>query len=275
MTRRLYGATISWDDASGNMAWLELDVTTDEQHQMVSQITDHPTEFGSISDNVTDDPHAVTIRGVVSRCPTPASDGLSHDRTAGKYGSKDLQLPDVTSWVEKISELEVPSPAIQPNLAGLASAVVGAIMSGGPPEFHGREAKKAPNSQSVYGWYYDEEPTRPADAFLLLSILRLAHTPVRFVSPLTDIDGLMISSVEVSRTKELGMSAEFSISLRGVTTVVAGQADALPSAAEPSAQPRKITSTATEAPTAEVPTIDESILSAGGGSLWALLSGGA
>lgn len=232
---RKYGTTLSWEDDGGQLVWLELDVTTEETETGSTQVQTHQTEIGAITDGCLDDPDVTTVAGVVSRCPTPASDPLGTGRTVGSYQEKTLDLPAIREWVKKVQKLDIPSVTPPLNPAAVVGAIVGAIV-GGPPEFEhlAPKSKSSPSAKGLF-WTYGADQPRPFEVFAVLEALRLTRTMIRVTSPIVDRSGMLITSVEASRSAELGLSAAFTITLQRVSLAVA-ETGITP---EPAVQPRK------------------------------------
>lgn len=122
--------TLFWEDEpSGTINIVEFDAVVGLSPEDLSVLTSHPVEHGSnVTDHVRDEPTHLSIEAVVSNTPRLEDPDAAQSEL-------DIQVLGVTTGKQTTVALQIPSPPIQPDPAGLVTAgvnAIGAAITGGP-----------------------------------------------------------------------------------------------------------------------------------------------
>lgn len=132
MATKLEDLTILyWRDDDGRTTVVRFDAVTGLNPEDVGTPTSHPVERGvNVSDHVRDEPDRLSIEGLVSSTPNLLIDG---SEVAG--APLDITIHARPLAGQQTIVLDIPSPPIQPDLAGLVTAGLAALTNAltGPP----------------------------------------------------------------------------------------------------------------------------------------------
>lgn len=203
------GTTLYWTNAdTGAIEDVVFDAVTEISPEDVATPTTHPVERGvNIADHVRDEPARITIGATMANTPQITdSDAATSDL--------DIVVHAVPNGSTASIDLEVPTPPIQPDLAGLVTAGVGALgkaIFGGPKatvnepgtarEFH-LQAKAIQQSSPR---------SRIRDVYEKLIEAKESHALVTIITRDREYFDMLITRVAAPRTVEKGSATAFEL----------------------------------------------------------------
>jgi hypothetical protein len=228
-------AVISWTDKAGVFKFVQLDVYDEENHELPAECTKFPVETGGVvTDEVRLGNRTLQLVGYVSNTPLPLND------EQGRYNDQNLTLPTTPKYVGKSQTLDIPSPPLKPNVAGLATAAFGALFGSAPEALLRRRQGDTQQHQAVRVWRLDDpQRVRAKEAWDLLE--RAWSEKVRVDVALTDfglVSNLVLTTVSSPRKTDDGDGLPFLISLEQIRVVSAKSVKA-PKPLERMGQPKK------------------------------------
>jgi hypothetical protein len=240
-------ATISWTDEAGKFYFVNLDSYDEETHGLTAEVTKFPAESGGvISDNVRLGNRVLQLVGFVSNTPLPQNDAK------GRYRSTDLTIPSVPAYKQQSQKLDIPSPPIKPNLAGVVSAGFNALFGSAPEALLRARAADRQIASTAQIWSLDDP--RRSRVSEVWTLLEQGHTAKVRVDVATEsiglVPGLIMTEVSAPIKADDGDGAPFSISFEQIRTVTAETVTA-PKPLEPMGQKRKPTGSKATKPETE------------------------
>lgn len=184
---------VTWVDDNGAAVTLELDVDTQETHDLVSDITEHPVEEGAdVTDNVRPRLRRVSIEGFVTDTPLLTNPGVA----------------EVAEF--KTLELQIPDRPVQLSLSGGIQAGIGAI---GEAIFGPTPPKKATMLT------LDDFKSRKRAVYDALEDARIHARICRVLTSLHEYDNMLIESNTPTRSPDDGNGAVFSVVYKEIVQV--------------------------------------------------------
>lgn len=176
---------VTWTDDNGAQASLELDVDTQESHELVSDITEHPVEEGAdVTDHVRPRLRRVTIEGFVSDTPLLGNPGVAD---VAEFKSFELQIPEKPTLISL-------SAGLQAGISAIGDALFG-----------------APAPPKVTMLTLDDVKSRKRAIYDALEDVRINARICRVITSLHEYDNMLIEQVTPTRTPEDGNGAVFSV----------------------------------------------------------------
>lgn len=207
---------ITWQDETGALGVIRLDIATSATPEDSMTITEHPVEQGAnVVDHAREEPTRFTLEGMVSSLPNPEVD------TDTAYQSFELTVPVMNAAPNQTIKLQPPEPPIQLSPSGLIQAGVGAIVNavtGGPnmnAEFAG---VPRPGSVTLQGQGLQQTAPRNRIRDVYEALLRVmtARQLVTVNTRDRDLFDMMIERVAEPRAVEDGSSAKFQVDLKRI-----------------------------------------------------------
>ena len=228
-------AVISWTDKAGVFQFVQLDVYDEENHELSAECTKFPVETGGVvTDEVRLGNRTLQLVGYVSNTPLPENDDK------GRFRDQALTIPNTPKYVGKNEKLDIPSPPLKPNLAGLATAGYKALFGSAPEALLRRRQGSNQFAQSVKIWRLDDpQRVRAKEAWDLLE--KAWTEKVRVDVALTDfglVSNLVLTNVSSPRKVDDGDGLPFSVTLEQIRVVSAKSVKA-PKPLERMGQPKK------------------------------------
>jgi ABC-type branched-subunit amino acid transport system ATPase component len=198
---------------------MRFDIRRNENHNLVTTVTEHPVETGAdIADHVRDELDRFNIEGYVTDTPTNQNrfqdDVFERRQNVGTIKNVEIQIPD------------------QPFLLGVSSAIgaglnaLGSLITG---------ALNPPKARILT---FDDFKSRVKIVARLLDDLRRSHKLVRIITGVYEYDNMLLEQLDVSQSVDDGRGATFSCSFKEIRTVES-EITAAPSPAEALGQSQK------------------------------------
>jgi hypothetical protein len=205
---------ISWPGESTTY-YIRVDCTVSRTHVFANTVTDHPVERGAnITDHVRPDPVRLNMVGVVSNAHIflPANDRPGEqnvDDATGGYSTHYVNIP-LYRKVTPLLSAGIPAQVVQTSLgfrplqppAGPKGAVMTRYQPG--TSFGARVLS------------FNEEYDRARNVFEELRSLRDLGTLLRVETRLADYDDMVIESLTVPESFEVGDALQFELTLKQV-----------------------------------------------------------
>lgn len=234
-----------WNTKGGDLRIVQFDVVTTYTSEGTNTITDHPVEIGAaVTDHSRPEAERLTIEGYISAKPLLSDAGKTSDQDAVvqliSYQQKPLvDLPQAYALLGiEPKQLNPPKPPIQPNLAGLVGAGIGALLGGGGPSANlavpvpvPPKATAATTLQATARFF-----DRAYNMWEVLKQARLEASRITVISSLEYLENMMIARIAVPRTVADGSGASFQMELKHVRFVQSATV-AAPQPAEVRGQP--------------------------------------
>lgn len=180
---------ILWEEESGQSFHLTLDASVSEQHQLDSEVTDHPVESGvNFADNIRPLPDMLTLNGVISNTPIFLPPDFAED---------------ANFEIIKIK----PPPATIGNTLGRVIPIAGALLSGVVLPIKGQEMQ-------VLG--FDTEFNRDVSCYNALRKIRDDGTLVSIVTTLHTYPSMALQGVQILRDAKSGSALVLTISAKQI-----------------------------------------------------------
>lgn len=195
---RTSALSLSWEDKRSFVTTsVRFDVVTSETHEALVAITDHPVEDGpNVSDHARDEPDTIAIEGFVSNSPLFSNPGAE----------KFVAYQNVTLTM----------PKKETNVLAFTSNLVGAIdgfLNPGP-------------SKALVLAPVGELSARARAFYDTLAKAKSEKARIRVVSPVRELENMMIRRLAVVRTPENSGGFLFQVELRRVVIVKSETVDA-------------------------------------------------
>jgi hypothetical protein len=201
---------ISWKDKSGQTFSLEIDATTNEQHDATNTVTDHPVEKGAnIADHVRPDPDVLSVTGTISNTPIHLpKDHNGGAREASSFISASWKGSDSRGTAHGVTKTLGDLPLPIPHL-------IAAIPIGGGDEAHiGRVVPGGQSGANVKTFSTPFDRVKDCDQALLK--IRNDGTLCRVITDLRTYEDMAITSYSVPRTPEQGDALVFTIAFKHI-----------------------------------------------------------
>ncbi len=201
---------ISWTDGGPTFS-LDIDATTNEQHDADNTVTDHPVETGAnIADHVRQEPDALTITGTISNTPIhlPGDhNGGAKATTADVFATWDGNDSRGTAHgAKKVLSDFLPVPHLLPAIpvGGGDEASIGRLTTGG----------RAVATVNTFSLPFD----RVKDCDQALLQLRNSGNVCRVITSLRTYESMAIVKYGVPRSVEQGNALVFTITFKRIAS---------------------------------------------------------
>jgi len=221
--------TLEWKDKkSGVLQVVQFDVVTNETHEALMTITEHPVEEGTdVVDNARPKPMKLTIEGFVSNKPLWSNPGVE---LLSEYIPINLEIPKpIRKKRPSRVKLEIPKPSLKLNVASLVTAGIGALVDLIKGGTYATLAPEPPAAGSVKATLLapkDVYPDRAAAMHQVLLAGQIDRALVKVTSKMGQIENMLIEKVSVPRTVETGNGADFTVDLTQIRIVKSETVDA-------------------------------------------------
>ncbi len=195
----LSGISLAWPNASGIIVAVRFDVVSQETHESLMAITDHPVEVGAnVVDNARQLPASISIEGYVSNAPMASNFNMG---SVSKLQSVPLDIA------------KVPLKFSVASLTNALGSAIGDLIS--PPPA-GAMLEKANGDFANRVTQMEQWLTDAQNARVLVTV----------VSKVRTIDAMLITRVACSRGHADGTGATFHVELKRVRLVSSLTVDA-------------------------------------------------
>lgn len=225
---------LTWLTKGGEFKVVQFDVITSYTSEGSSSITDHAVEIGAaVSDHSRPEPERLSLEGYMSGKPLLSDVGKTGDQDAVfqllAYQQKTLiDLPQAFALIgTKPMALNPPSPPIQPNVAGLVNAGIGALFGGALSATLvtrvpvSPKATQATTIQATAAFF-----NRVYTMWEVLRQARLEASRITVISSLEYMENMLIERIAVPRTVADGSGASFQMGLKHVRFVTSATVSA-------------------------------------------------
>lgn len=210
----IHHTLISWV-GEATTYYIRIDCTVNRTHVFANTVTDHPVERGAnITDHVRPDPVRLSMVGVVSNAPIflPANDRPGEtnvDDSTGGYVTHYVNVPPYRKITPLLSA-GIPAQIAQTSLgfrplqppAGPKGAVLTRFQAG--------------YAAGARVLQFNQEYDRARNVFEELRSLRDLGTLLRVETRLADYDDMVIESLTVPESFEIGDALQFELTLKQV-----------------------------------------------------------
>jgi hypothetical protein len=221
-------ALLTWTTQSGDFKVFRFDVVTTETHEASVDITDHPVELGAnVTDHARPQPERLTLEGYVSNKPLLSSRGQTSPTDAldqmMAFGQMPLTLPEARALIaQKQVVLDLPKPPIRPNVAGLVSAGVDALLGAAAPLMATVETSAPLPQLPLNPTLVIALPTFINRVWTMWETLLQARKDAAIITVETGVEyleNMMIERMAVPRTVADGGGASFQLELKRIRIV--------------------------------------------------------
>ena len=214
-----------WTTKAGANKILWFDVTTEEQHHLKAEITEHPVEEGiNVTDNVRPAADSLSLTCFISNTPIVTKAEVT------KYVKKSGTLIGARSGAVKGEKLDVKTydPPLMPTPGSLMNALTSAIgnLLNGKKEYKAQVLK------------FEKDFDNVQDTYFALKELRDTGQRIEVATTVRTYKDMVIEDVSMPRKAEHGTGAAVTINLREIRVVSTLKVKA-PKPAEALGTPRK------------------------------------
>lgn len=246
----IHQTLISWT-GEATTYYIRIDATVSRTHVFANTVTDHPVERGAnITDHVRPDPVRLNIVGVVSNAPIflPANDRPGEVNVDGSVGTYKTHYVNVSAYrkVTPLLSAGIPVQIAQTSLgfrplappAGPKGAVMARVQAGW--------------SAGARVLTFEQEYDRARKVFEELRVRRDLGTLLRVETRLADYDDMVIETLTVPESFEIGDALQFELSLK---QVIMAESELVPVPVLPTERKSRGT-VSTKEPTPEKPVVE-------------------
>ncbi len=214
-----------WTTKAGANKILWFDVTTEEQHHLKSEITEHPVEEGiNVTDNVRPAADTLSLSCFISNTP------ITNKVDVAAFVSKPGKLIGAQAGAVKGEKLDVQTydPPLAPTPGSLINALTSAIgnLLTGKKEYKAQVLK------------FDKDFDNVQDTYFALKELRDTAQRISVVTTVRTYKDMVIEDVSLPRSAEHGTGAKVTINMKEIRVVSTLKVKA-PKPAVLAGQPRK------------------------------------
>lgn len=201
------GAFLYWTNKAGASKVLWFDVTTEENHQLKAEITEHPVEEGiNVTDNVRPEADVVTITAFISNTPIKVEREVKAE--VKKEGKLIGAQAGTIQFGEKL-DVKTYEPALLPTPGSLINALSSAISN----LLLGKKEWKANIIK------FDKDFDNVQEAYFALKELRDTSQRIEAITSVRSYKDMVVSEVTMSRTSEHGTGGSVTIQLKEIRVV--------------------------------------------------------
>jgi hypothetical protein len=212
------GAYIQTSDGA-----LFFDLVETEQHERVFEATTHAVEEGaSVTDHIRPGLDTVTLSVISTMSPIVAGFLTKRGKTP-LVGANRGQQTSTNLDVKTFKPGFVPTPG---GLFNAATSAIGSLISGGDPIY------KADVLQFETGF------NSPSETYAILRDIQDKRKPIVVVTPVWDYPDMILTRVNMKRSRDTGTGSAFDLELKRIRTVQTKIVDA-PKPTVPQASPKK------------------------------------
>jgi hypothetical protein len=251
-------------DPSG-IVFLEFDAIIGLTPEDVATLTSHPVERGvNVTDHLRLEPTRLSIEAIMSKTPR-----LSNAPTANQHGRVEAAPLDITiharpSDGQQTIDLDIPSPPIQPDLAGLVTAGLAALSNAlSPPRVTVRDPAQARITQAQARALQHQDEAEPIQSAYEKLLEAMASAALITVTT-RDRDIFDLCLTRVSAPRRLTGGTGFELELEQLRVADSETVESpKPAEARGALAKKKGTQTTKEAPEDLQPTILGGLVGAG------------
>jgi hypothetical protein len=199
-------AFLYWTTKAGASKILWFDVTTEEQHHLKAEVTEHPVEEGiNVTDNVRPEADVLSLTCFISNTP------IVHKGEVTPLVKKSGKLLGAQGGGKKGETLDVKS--YDPPLAPTPGSLINALSSAISNLLTGKKEYKAEVLK------FDKDFDNVQETYFALKELRDTAQRIEVVTTVRSYKDMVITDVSMPRTSEHGTGAAVTIQLKEIRVV--------------------------------------------------------